>query len=83
MIKYSGSIEKIKEDIVNLANKPVKVTFNMGRNKIVSFCGMLTGVYPAIFTVTPFDKTFNGRTSYSYSDCLCGKVKLVENEKAE
>lgn len=80
MIKNSGSIGQVKKLIDGLNNKPVEVTLNLGRNKVVSFCGRLTGIYPALFTVTPFDKNFKGKTSYSYSEYLCGRVKLKETE---
>jgi len=29
-----------------------------------------------LFTVTPTDKNFKGKTSYSYSEYMCGRVKL-------
>ena len=80
MIKSTGSISQVKERIKNLSEKSVEVTLNLGRNKFVSFCGKLSGVYPALFTVIPFDKSFKGKTSYSYSEYMCGKVKLDEIE---
>ena len=80
MIKSTGSISQVKERIKSLSEKSVEVTLNLGRNKFVSFCGKLSGVYPALFTVIPFDKSFKGKTSYSYSEYMCGKVKLDEIE---
>lgn len=70
------SQEQVKSYIKNLETKDVEVLFNLGRNKFVTFCGKLSGVYPAIFTITPFDKTFKGQTSYSYAEYMCGRVKL-------
>ena len=81
MIKSMGNIVQVKERISNLKQKNVEVTLNLGRNKFVSFCGKLAGVYPALFTVMPFDKSFKGKTSYSYSEYMCGKVKLAEIEE--
>ena len=78
MIKSTGSISQIKEKVTSLKEKNVKVTLDLGRNKIISFCGRLSGVYPALFTVTPHDKNFLGKTSYSYQEFLCGKVKIKE-----
>ncbi len=54
----------------------VAVRVNLGRNKSVSFSGILSGVYPALFTVKPDDEDFLGKTAYSYSDVLCGNVKI-------
>ena len=76
MIKCELTLSQAKETIKKMQEKQVDVTLNLGRNKYVSFKGVLSGVYPALFTVTPFDKTFKGKTTYSYSEYLCGKVKL-------
>ena len=85
MIKTNSSISQVKEIIGKMNLKKVEVTVNLGRNKFVSFTGVLSGVYPALFTVKPFDKDYRGKTSYSYSEYLCGKVRLKESktEKAE
>jgi uncharacterized protein Veg len=76
MIKSALTLSQAKEVIKRMHEKKVDVTLNLGRNKFVSFKGVLSGVYPALFTVTPDDKTFKGKTSYSYSEYLCGKVKI-------
>ncbi len=81
MIKCNATLTQVKQLIEKLKEKPVEVTLNLGRNKFVSFSGKLVGVYPALFTVTPFDKNFKGKTSYSYSEYMCGKVKLTQSEK--
>ncbi|MBO5277760.1 MAG: Veg family protein [Clostridia bacterium] len=58
------------------ASQRVAVKVNLGRNKSISYSGILSGIYPAIFTVKPDDEDFLGKTSYSYSDMLCGNVKI-------
>ena len=80
MIKSTLSLSQAKEVIKKMQEKSVDVTLNLGRNKFVSFKGVLSGVYPALFTVTPCDSAFKGKTSYSYSEYLCGKVKLNESK---
>ena len=75
MIKTTGDLNKVKSDIKSLYGKDVKVKVNLGRNKFATFCGKVTGIYPALFTVSPSDG-FRGKTTYSYSEMLCGKVKL-------
>ncbi len=76
MIKQKSDISAVKKTISDYFKKQVDVTVNMGRNKIVRFCGELSGVYPALFTVSPNDKNFLGKTSYSYAEVLCGNVKI-------
>lgn len=76
MIKQKNDISAVKKTISDYFRKQVNVTVNLGRNKIVRFCGELSGVYPALFTVSPNDKNFLGKTSYSYAEVLCGSVKI-------
>ena len=86
MIKRTLTLTQVKDGIKRNRESPVEVTLNLGRNKYVSFSGVLTGVYPALFTVTPLDKNFKGKTSYSYSEYMCGRVKLKflsENDPAK
>ncbi len=58
--------------------KPVTVRLNLGRNKFISFPATVSGIYPSLFTVSPEDKNFLGKTAYSYSEILCGRVRLRE-----
>lgn len=76
MIKSPLGINEVKNKILSLHQKHVQVTVELGRNKKQSFLGVLSEVYPALFKVTPVDQAFLGKTSYSYSEYLCGKVKL-------
>ena len=78
MIKSTVNLSQVKQSIQLLQQKPVDVTLNLGRNKFVKFKAKLVGVYPALFTVEPFDKTFKGKTAYSYSEYMCGRVRLKE-----
>ncbi|MDE5547487.1 MAG: Veg family protein [Clostridia bacterium] len=76
MIKPSGNITQVKKTIAEYFNRQVDVTVNLGRNKVLKYCGELSGVYPALFTVRPNDKDFLGKTSYSYAEVLCGSVSV-------
>ena len=78
MIKVNTSINEIKQTIGALHQKPVTVKLNLGRNKFVTFAAVLSGIYPSLFTVAPVDKNFLGKTTYSYSEILCGRVKIME-----
>lgn len=76
MIKPKQSIAEIKRMVNACAGSRLSVCVNLGRNKSMRFQGKLSGVYPAVFTVEPDEKDFLGRTAYSYSDVLCGTVKI-------
>ena len=81
MIKPTKNINDVKRMVNACRAKRVAVRVNLGRNKRVDYCGVLSGIYPALFTVRPDDEDFLGKTAYSYSDVLCGNVviKRIEN----
>lgn len=76
MIKTNLTINDIKQAIKNCYQKQVLVKLNLGRNKFVTFPATLNGIYPSLFTVEPEDKNFLGKTAYSYSEILCGRVAI-------
>ena len=76
MIKPNNDIARVKRRIRDYQSKQVDVTVRLGRNKIQRFCGTLTGVYPALFTVRPDDENFLGKTAYSYAEVLCGSIDV-------
>ena len=83
MIKPKHDIARVKETIADYFQKQVDVTVNLGRNKVLRYCGELSGIYPALFTVRPNDESFLGKTSYSYAEVLCGSVKVKPVKQAE
>ncbi len=83
MIKKNNDIVTIKKTIADYLKRQVDVTVNLGRNKTLRYCGELSGVYPALFTVRPNDKSFLGKTSYSYAEVLCGSVRIKPAEHAK
>ncbi len=76
MIKPKRDVASVKRSIADFREKRVSVTVNLGRNKFMHYCGVLSGVYPALFTVRPDNEGFLGKTSYSYAEVLCGSVKV-------
>ena len=76
MIKPTKNIKDVKQMVRDCSAQHVAVKVNLGRNKSVSYSGTLSGIYPALFTVKPDDEGFLGKTAYSYSDVLCGNVKI-------
>ena len=75
MIKNNLSVQSTKEKVKSFFNKSVEVKVSLGRNKFAKYQGVLTHVYPALFTVTP-NTSFNGKTSFSYSEYMCGSVEI-------
>ena len=76
MIRPTKNVNEVRTAVKNCYLKPVLVKLNLGRNKFVTFPATVSGIYPSLFTVAPEDKNFLGKTAYSYSEILCGRVKL-------
>ena len=55
MIKPTKNIKDVKQMVRSCSAQRVAVKVNLGRNKSVSYSGVLSGVYPALFTVNPDD----------------------------
>ena len=51
MIKPTKNIKDIKQMVRECSAQRVAVKVNLGRNKSVSYSGVLSGIYPALFTV--------------------------------
>ena len=80
MIKSKKNLQEVKQLVQSYLSERIAVKVNVGRNKSLEFVGTLSSVYPALFAVTPDEKDFRGKTVYSYSDVLCGTVKLTRLE---
>ena len=80
MIKNSKSITQTKDKVLKYFNKSVKFKVNLGRNKFVNFMGKITNVYPALFTISPEQSDYKGKTSFSYSEFMCGIVDILDND---
>lgn len=75
MMKPMENLSGVKSAIRDFYEKEVWVKVDLGRNRTVEYCGRLTGIYSALFTVSPLDD-FRGKTTYSYSEVLCKRVSV-------
>lgn len=75
MRKVRHDLELVKREIVKLLGKDVKMKVNKGRKKIVSFNARIEQVYAAVFVVRLAEPD-SPVQSFSYSDVLCGDVRL-------
>jgi uncharacterized protein Veg len=82
MIKSSVTLSAVKVEIEGLIGKSVLVKCNLGRNKYITYPARVSGVYASLFTVAPDDKNYLGKTAFSYSEVLCGRVKVKEQKDA-
>jgi len=70
------NIDNVKKEINSYKGQNVSLTVNLGRNKICYYLGIVEDIYPSLFTVAVKDGQNIKKHSYSYSDVLCGQVKL-------
>ncbi|NLK16963.1 MAG: ABC transporter permease [Clostridiales bacterium] len=71
-------IKAVKKQISSYKGQCVNLTVNHGRNKISNFDGTIEDTYPALFTVSVKEGDGYKKRCYSYSDVLCGQVKLLK-----
>ena len=77
MRKNIITLDEIKRSVLSLKGEQVKLYINRGRRKILKLEGVIDNVYTSVFTVK--DKITTSAThTYSYSDILCGEVKITK-----
>ncbi len=79
MRKAIFGLTDIKEQIASLKGQGVDLEVNIGRKRIKQFSGIIESVYPSVFTFVDINGNLK---TYSYSDILCGDVKIL-NEEAQ
>ncbi|MBQ8522240.1 MAG: Veg family protein [Clostridia bacterium] len=77
MRKSITTLDDIKRAVLSLKGEQVELYINRGRRKVLKFEGTIDNVYTSVFTVK--DKIASSLThTYSYSDILCGEVKITK-----
>ncbi|MBQ7373238.1 MAG: Veg family protein [Clostridia bacterium] len=82
MIKNGRDLSAVKKAVEKLKGEMIDVKVNLGRNKFVSYEGVLTSVYSSLFTVSP-SREFKGKTSFSYAELMCGNVRIRPHLKSQ
>jgi uncharacterized protein Veg len=78
MRKGVTTLNDIKQAVLSLKGEQVELYVNRGRRKILKLEGIVDNVYTSVFTVR--DKIASTLThTYSYSDILCGEVKITKS----
>ncbi len=71
--KTSCNLKQIKLLLEHYRNKPLTITYNLGRNKSETFIATIENIYNYLFTV----KTENNITkSFTYSDIITKTIKI-------
>lgn len=78
MRKATLSLNEIIEKIKKMQGKDVNMEVNRGRKRIEKYVGVIEKVYPSVFTVAIKSPENQNNQSFSYSDVLCGDVKIKD-----
>lgn len=78
MRKSVLNLADIKSRISSIKGKDINIFINRGRKRIDNFSGIIENTYPSVFTVKVDDSGVFKNVTCSYSDVLCGDVKIVE-----
>lgn len=77
MKRSSINLSDIKERIISLKGQAINIQANRGRKRIQNYTGFIDNIYPSVFTIKVQDNVNQENLTYSYSDVLCGDVKIV------
>ena len=72
------NLNDIKNRILSIKGKNVDIFINRGRKKIDNYFGIVENIYPSVFTVKILNDQQLKNVTCSYSDVLCGDVKIIE-----
>lgn len=77
MRKRAESIEQVKQRIKELQGSALRISVNKGRKRVIRYDGEIAMIYPSVFTLKITSDKFIDTLSCSYSDIICGDVKLT------
>lgn len=77
MRKAKFQLDAVKSALEKMRGEYVVMNINRGRNKFERAEGVLTDLYPSIFTVVSGGKV----TSYSYNDILSRNIRFTTIRK--
>ena len=77
MRKRAVSVEEVKRSIEGLKGSNLRISVNRGRKRTERYDGEIAEMYPAVFTLKITSDKHIERLSFSYSDVICGDIKLT------
>lgn len=72
----SKSVGEIKTKVETLKGQKVDMCVNKGRRQMIKFSALIVETYPCVFIVEAFEPCPIKTMSYSYSEVLCGNVRI-------
>lgn len=72
----ASNIRAIKKVLDQYLGKTIKVTAELGRNRVRESNGVLCETYPSVFIIDLGNESSIDRISYSYTDILTKEIVL-------
>lgn len=77
-------VDDIRDELMALRGKRIRVKANMGRSRIVERTGTVVGAHPSLFVVEVEERRGRrARQSFQYVDVLTNTVELYDIESGE
>jgi uncharacterized protein Veg len=76
MIKKTKTLIEVRNEILSLISKPVKIAVNRGRNKVEKYSGTVISTHPHLFVVKVENNPLVSSLCCSYKEVICGEVKI-------
>ena len=76
MRKVQKSIEEIISSIKDLEGQAISMQVSRGRKRIEKLVGKIEKIYPSLFIVDVGEKHIPSKISCSFSEVMCGDVKI-------
>lgn len=77
MRKNAMSMDEVKKSVESLQGCFLKISVNRGRKRIIKYEGEIENLYPQVFTLKIVNNKNIEKLSFSYSDVICGDVKMT------
>ena len=77
MRKPNLTLQQVKDEITKLKGKPIDMHVNSGRKKIIHYEGVVENIYHSVFVVKINNDALVDKKSYSFSEVLCGDVRIA------
>lgn len=70
------NVDIVKNKLLSMQGKFIKMRVNKGRKKIEIFSAKLKDLYPSVFTVEAITDGVTNLLSYAYTEIVCGNVRI-------
>lgn len=82
MRKCAIGIDEAKNSVRALMGRPLRISVNRGRKRIERYDGEIAGLYPSVIVLRIHHHRHIKTLTASYSDLICGDVRIGVKKQA-